>query len=321
MRIKRAALSGGIFLSLVIVLSAFARIFAEPAAVVIQVSGSVQVQRAGQSAAAPATVGLALNAGDKVIVGSGAKAVLLHRSGKMEPTSATLTITEPSSQQPQGMAKQALQTIAQVATTNARVQPNRQGMIRPVQGEAVLIAPRNGIKLMDVRPTFTWFKHSDGAQYVVQLRRVNPAGGAIVRFQAGTDTVFHYPANELPLIPGAEYEWTVGLVSGGRPATVQRFKVISGEEFQAVATTLRELLTAGIDPSTDGAFVLGLAYRDAGLFYEANRVVGQLAKSGVKGRIFHMLRGEVLDAIGDLDGAAKAFAAADAESPTDDRND
>ena len=63
--------------------------------------------------------------------------------------------------------------------------------------------------------------------------------------------------------------------------------------------------------------LLALAYRDAGLFYEANRVVEQLTKVGSKGRIFHLLRGEVLDAIGNLDGAAKAFAAADAEPPTE----
>lgn len=318
MRTKRAALSGGIVLSLVIVLAAFTRMLAEPAAVVIQLSGPVQVQRAGQAAPAPASVGFALNAGDKVILGAGAKAVLMHRTGKMEPISASTTITEPSSAQPQGMAKQALQTMAQVATTNARTQPNRQGMIRPIQGEVMLISPRNGefgVRLLDVRPTFTWARLNDDAQYIVQIRRINPAGGAIMRFQAGKDTVFHYPSNASPLIPGAEYEWTVGPVTGGRPASVRKFKIVSAEEFQAVATTLRELLTAQIDPATDGAFVLALAYRDAGLFYEANRVVEQLVKNGTKGRILYMLRGEVLDAIGDVEGASQAFKAADAEPP------
>ena len=189
-------------------------------------------------------------------------------------------------------------------------------MIRPVSDEPIPISPRNGIKVMDVRPTFTWFKVGSATQYTVQIRRVNPAGGQIMRFQA-TDTTFHYPANAIPLVPGAEYEWTVGVGSGGRIANLVRFKVVSGDEFNQVASTLRELHTAGIDPAGDGAFVLALAYRDAGMFYEANRVVEQLNKLGTKGRIFHLLRGETLDAIGDLDGASKAFQAADSVPATE----
>lgn len=313
MRNFRKQLSALVLLGFIMATAAFARWSAEPAAVVVSVTGGVQVQRSGQSAAAPATVGLNLNAGDKVIVASGGKATLLYKSGKLEPATATVTIAEPNTPQPQGMFKQAVETVAQVATTNARVQPNRQGMIRPVAGEPVPIAPRNGVKVIDVRPTFTWFKVAGASQYTVQIRRVNPAGGAPVRFQS-SDTVFHYPSTTSPLVPGAEYEWTVGAGSGGRIGNVVRFKIVSGDEFNQIATTLRELHTAGVDPMGDGQFVMALAYREAGLFYEANRLTEQLSKSGTKGRIFFLLRGEVLDAIGDLDGASRAFQAADSES-------
>ena len=315
MRKIRYQLSAVSLLGTVLVTAAFMSKLAEPAAVVVQVTGAVQVQRAVQGAPAAATVGLSLNAGDKVIVGSNGKATLLYKSGKMEPTSATVTIAEPAGQQSQGMFKQAVQTVAQVATTNARVQPNRQGMIRPVAGEPIPIAPRNGVKVLDVRPTFSWFKVSGATSYTVQIRRITPAGGTPLRFQTN-DTSFAYPSTAMPLLPGGEYEWTVGVGTGGRIANLVRFKVVSGEEFSQIATTLRELHTAGIDPTGDGAFVLSLAYRDAGLFYEANRLIDQLAKAGAKGRIFYLLRGEVLDAIGELDAASKAFAAADLEPAT-----
>jgi hypothetical protein len=92
---------------------------------------------------------------------------------------------------------------------------------------------------------------------------------------------------------------------------------VTGEEFLQVATTLRELSTAGIDPATDGLFVLALAYRDAGLYYEAARAIEGLKATGAgKGRTYFFLRGEVLDAIGDVDGASRSFAAADGEPAT-----
>jgi hypothetical protein len=72
-------------------------------------------------------------------------------------------------------------------------------------------------------------------------------------------------------------------------------------------------VTSGIDPLGDGMFLTALAYRDAGLMYEASSVLERLGRTGAKGRAYYLLRGEVLDALGDLDSAAASFAAADAE--------
>lgn len=291
---------------------AFVRMSADPSAVVVQITGGVQVQRSGGAPVA-ANVGQSLMPGDKVIVGSGAKAVLLYKTGKMLTTSQTMTVADAQRDKPGGLFNQTVTTLAQVATTNARTQPNRQGMIRPIQGEPAPISPRNNVKVGDLHPAFTWFKLADAKSYIVQIRRVDPFANRPERFNVSGDTMWSYPASATPLIPGAVYEWTVANANGGRPATVQRFRVMSGADFSHVATTLNELVTSGIDPLGDGLFLTALAYRDAGLMYDAGRLLDRLEASGAKGRAYYLLRGEVYDALGDLDSAAKAFSTADAE--------
>jgi hypothetical protein len=312
----KGSLKFSVLLITVFVSAAFFRWSADPSAVVVSVSGGVQVQRAGQSAATAAAVGLSLMPGDKVIVGNGAKATLLYKTGKMLATTASVTIEDAQRDKPGGLFSQTVTTIAQVATTNARAQPNRQGMIRPIAGEPAPIAPRNGLKVADLHPTFTWFKLPDAKAYIVQLRRVEPFASKPERFNVSGDTAWVYPGNATPLIPGAVYEWTVADANGGRPARPQRFRLLSGDDFNHVASTFNELLSAGIDPVGDGLFLTALAYRDAGLMYDASKILDRLAAGGAKGKAYYLLRGEVYDALGDLDAAAAAFATADAEPNT-----
>ncbi|HUP89652.1 MAG TPA: hypothetical protein VM100_09885 [Longimicrobiales bacterium] len=298
---------------LAVTTAAFVRWSADPSAVVVQISGGVQVQRVGQSAAVPASVGLSLVPGDKVIVGSGAKATLLYKTGKMVPVSANTTIEDAQRDQPGGLFKQTVTTLAQVATTNARTQPNRQGMIRPIQGEPAPISPRNSVKVGDLHPGFIWFKVADATSYIVQIRRVEPFASRPERFTATGDTTWSYPSNATPLIPGAVYEWTVASANGGRPASPQRFRVMGADDFTRVAGTMNELIAAGVDPLGDGLFLTALAYRDAGLMYDASRMLDRLEANGAKGKAYYLLRAEVFDALGNIDAATKAFATADAE--------
>jgi hypothetical protein len=305
--------SWGLLLVLVTLTSAaFVRWSADPSAVVVQISGGVQVQRAG-SAPAPAAVGLGLMPGDKVIIAAGGKAVLLYKTGKMTTTSQSVTIEDAQRDKPGGLFNQTVTTLAQVATTNARSQPNRQGMIRPIAGEPTLIAPRNGVKVASTRPIFAWLRVPDATSYTVQVRRLSPMPGKPERFTVGSDTSWTYALSAAPLLPGAVYEWTVAS-STGRPASVQQFRVMTSDDFARVASTINELIAAGIDPNDDGLFLTALAYRDAGLMYEASRILDRLEANGAKGRTYFQLRGEVFDALGNLDAAAKAFASADAES-------
>lgn len=285
---------------------------ADPEAVVIRSTGAVEVERADSILSA--VVGTALEPGDRLRVPEGGSAVLMYRTGRIVNATTSLTIGPAGSGETGSVYRQTLQTLVQVATTDAARQPNRQGMIRPVPGEAVPVAPRNGIRVIDMRPSFTWFGVPDAGSYMVQIRRMDIRGARPVRFDAGTDTVWTYPAAEAPLVPGGTYRWTVAAMPGGRPAQEVEFRVIDAADLATLAGRLDELAVAGVDPAGDGLFLTALWYRDADLAYEAERALARLAANGAgAGRTFHLLHGAVLDRIGDLDRAADAFRAADAE--------
>lgn len=285
---------------------------ADPAAVVVKKTGEVKAQREGRTL--PVTVGFSLEPGDRLLVPAGAQAVLLYRTGKMATETGNVTIEARESEQVGRTFQQAAQTLTQVATTNAARQPNRQGMIRPAPGMAQPIAPRNDVAVMDVRPGFTWFAVPGAESYTIQLQRTDLAGARPERFQVGGDTTWAYPAAAPPLVPGASYRWTVAAGASGRPAAMQSFRVIGAAEYAALAERLSTVSASGVDPMGDGLFLTALWYRDAGLFYEADRALARMAADGTGGgRIFHLLRGEVWDRLGELERASEAFQAADRE--------
>jgi hypothetical protein len=243
----------------------------------------------------------------------------------METARGPITISDTKASQPAGLFSRTVQTLSVVATTDARAHPNRQGMIRPIAGSAVPISPRNQIKILAVRPTLVWFKIPEAPAYVVQVRRVDaactsaaadarPAYCKPVRFEAGADTSFTVPAKEVALARGGTYEWAVAPTSGGRVSEGQRFQIVDDKTNAEITAQLKELRTAGINPATDGLFLSALAYRNAGLFYDAKRALERLPTAAAQGKPYHQLKGEVLDALGDLEGAAREFSQADAQT-------
>lgn len=285
----------------------------EPVALLVQMSGDVTVQRADAGATEAGVVGLPLNVGDRVVVANGGRAIVLYRTGRMQKADATVTIeAPPEGGEPAGLFAQTMRTLGQVATTDAKDQPNRQGMIRPIAGAPVPILPRNEIKVLDVRPTFTWFAVPGVDEYMIQLRRVAPDQGEPVRFRVRGDTTWTLPAAAAPLVPGSTYEWTVGGVGGGRVAEPQKFRVVSSMDLGRLEETFDDMARAGMNPDTEGLFLTALAYRDAGLFYEAKKALDRMEAEGVAaGRSYHMLRGEVYNALGELGRAEQAFARAE----------
>ena len=289
---------------------------AEPVALLVKFQGDVQVQRVDAEEAVAGTIGMQLVPGDEVLVAQGAQAIVLYKTGRMVKAEATVKIEQPTESGESSLFANTVKTLGQVATTDARTQPNRQGMIRPIAGAPVPIAPGNKIKIVKVlsgRPTFTWFSVDGMDRYMVQIRRDGDNAGAPRRFEAGSDTVWTLPLSEAPLIPGATYMWTVGGPGAGRVAEEQRFTVASADDIALIQQTLNGLVEAGIDPAEDGLFLGALAYRDAGLYYEAQRALDRIEADGNgQGRAFFMLRGEVYDALGLLDQAERAFNMADA---------
>ncbi|MFO7894523.1 MAG: hypothetical protein R6U63_12380 [Longimicrobiales bacterium] len=280
---------------------------AEPVALLVKFEGDVNVQRADAETSEAGAVGMQLVPGDQVVVAAGSEAVVLYKTGQLVKAASTVTIEAVETEESSSLFTNTLRTLGQVASTDARTQPNRQGMIRPIAGAPVPIAPRNRIKVLDVRPTFTWFSVDGTSEYMIQLQRQGADSPAPVRFQVGEDTTWTLPLTEPPLVPGATYVWTVGSPAG-RVAEPKRFTVASAEDIAAVQEAMTNLIGAGIDPATDGLFLTALAYRDAGLFYEAHRAIAEIEENGNgTGRAFFMLKGEVLDTLGMVDAAARAF--------------
>ena len=278
----------------------------DPVAMVVRVTGAVRVQRAGIGAAAPATVGMRLMAGDRLDLPGGAQAVLLYVSGRRETLTQSLTIAAPEQAQRAGVFDRTVSTLNAVASTDARQQPNRQGMIRPIAGAATLMSPRNDIKVVDLRPTFVWSPVPGATGYTIQIRSGD--GVTRKRFDVGRDTVWTLPATEPPLAPGERYHWTVAPSGGGRVAEEKTFRTLSSSEYRSIEEGMAQLRSAELDPWSDGLFLAALVFRDEGLFYEADRALRQLENGDAAlGQAYYLLRGEVYDALGLLELAATSF--------------
>lgn len=278
----------------------------DPAALVVKVQGEVQVRHSG--AATPATVGTRLVAGDEVVPGSGARAVLITRTGAQQVVTQATTVQTPTGGGNPDLFARALSTLAQAATADARSAGGRQGMIRPIPGEPTLVAPRNGLTVTGARPTFSWMPVDGVTEYTLQLRKVD--GGRPARFEvAGTEWTL--PAGEAALEAGAEYAWTVA-PKGGRPTREQRFRVMGPEDGQALAETLERIRSLGMDPQGDGLFLAAVVYRDMELWYDAASALEGVEGGGTMSPDLYMLKGEILNVLGHEEEARKAFDKADA---------
>jgi len=91
-----------------------------------------------------------------------------------------------------------------------------------------------------------------------------------------------------------------------------QFQVLALDRHDALNEQLGILLEAGLDPEGDGAFMAAVIYREAGLFYDAAAALGFLEDAGQPlGVEAFLLKGDIMDAIGDLEAAQAAFDQAD----------
>ena len=279
-----------------------------PAALVVKLQGEVSIRRAG--ATAPAAVGARLEPGDEVVPAAGARAYLVHRSGQTQVVAERTTIAAPAAGTAQGdVFSRTVRVLAQAANSNARTQPNRQGMIRPIPGEPVLVAPRNGIKVSGVYPTFRWLPVEGATGYTLQLRS---EGERPRRFQLGAVTEWTLPEKEAALVPGRTYQWTIA-PTGGRPTREVPFTVLADAERQQLASGIEAISGLGLDPRGEGQLLAVVVFTDLGRYYDAAAALDRMETAGdALGPDLYLLKGEVLDALGRLDEARAAFDRADA---------
>ena len=281
----------------------------DPAALVIRLQGDVQIRQSGAAAAA-AVVGDRLMPGDEVLPTSGARAFLITRTGATQQVTEATTVASPPAGQSSDMFARALSTLAQAATTDARNAGGRQGMIRPIPGEPVLVAPRNGLTVTSARPTFSWMAVEGATGYTIQVRRVDPAGERPMRFQLGNQTEWTLPDSVAELTPGGEYAWTVAPMRG-RPTREQRFHVIDPSVQTELQGYLDQVVDMGLDPQGDGLFLTAVIYRDMDLFYEAEDALERLEEAGDLSAELYLLKGEILNYLGRSEEATEAFNKAD----------
>ncbi|MFP3947218.1 MAG: hypothetical protein ACOC8K_00200 [Gemmatimonadota bacterium] len=294
------------------VLPGAAWVQAAPTAVVIVVEGSVQVESGG-APPVEATVGTRLSTGDRVLPESGSRAVLIERGGNRIEVTEASTVRAPSSGGGAAgdgdMFSRTVQVLGQVAGAETENLMDRQGMIRPIPGEPVLVSPRNQLAIMSSRPRFVWRPVDGAAGYTVQIRT---PGSEPLRFTGVRDSTWTYPEAAPVLVPGTEYWWTVAPAGSGRAAREQRFRVIDADEYERVTRDLANLEELGLDPWDEGAFLTAVLFADAGLYYDAAGALEFLEDSGISlGADAYLLKGELLIELGDAGGARKAFEAAD----------
>lgn len=280
-----------------------------PAALVLRVRGDVQVRHGGGSPVG-ASVGERLMAGDEVLPGGGALAILITRTGATQRVTEATTVTAPRGAGSSDMFTRAMATLAQAASTDVTV-GGRQGMIRPIPGKTSLVSPRNGLTVRSDRPTFAWTA-TPGQTFDLMLR--NTTGGRPEVFEVGTDTTWTYP-DDLPALEfGATYAWTifVGGRNGGRAQPPQEFRVIDIPEFAQLSEFMDEIEEFGLDPMSDGLFLTVVAFRDLDLFYDAGEAIAGIEDQGEMSADMYMLKGEILNMLGREAEARAAYDKADA---------
>jgi hypothetical protein len=281
----------------------------DPAALLVQLSGDVQVRRAG-SAPAAAAVGSRLVPGDELLPATGARAVLILRTGAQQVVTSPTTVAQPSAGGDPTLFNRAVATLAQAASAEARASGGRQGMIRPIPGEPVIVAPRNGLTVTSTRPTFEWMAVDGAEGYTIQVRKLE-SGARPVRFQVENASSWTLPDDQPALAHGATYAWTVA-PRPGRPTREQEFRVLDEEQASSLDARLEEISMLGMDPHGDGLFLTAMIYREMDLFYDARSALGGVEDQGAMSADLYLLKGEILNMLGHAEEARAAFDRADA---------
>ena len=280
----------------------------DPAALVIRLQGDVSVTHGGASPA-PAALGERMFVGDGVLPASGAQAVLMTRTGASQIVTQQTMVAEPRGAGNPDIFARAMRVFAQAADADEDI-GLRQGMIRPITGETVLVGPRRDLAVSDGRPTFVWTS-TPGSSYDLMIRKSE--GGRPMIFEVGPDTTWTYPDDEPELEAGADYKWTVfvGGRRGGRPLPEDSFRVISLVESVELEDYMEEISVFGLDPMTDGLFLTVIALRDMELFYDARDALDEVESQASLSADLYQLKGEILAELGHGEAAREAFDRAD----------
>jgi hypothetical protein len=237
---------------------------AESVAMIIEASSRVEVRRLAEPARRRAATGLRLAAGDSVFVPAGSSIVLLMRSGRMEQLSASLVLSAPGNAA-EGLARAALRPSAPASASER---------VRPVEGGAAPVSPRNAVLVRADDVAFHWLPMTGATGYTVHLNL--PDGQGFARYPVGTDTTWTPPSGLM--VPGTTYSWTVLATGGSRVDRPVTFRVIGDSAWAAVQGSL-----GAVDQEVQDAgarlLLRALTFIEAGLLHDAERELAALVRS------------------------------------------
>ncbi|HSJ10353.1 MAG TPA: hypothetical protein VK928_10575 [Longimicrobiales bacterium] len=236
----------------------------ESVAMIIEASSRVEVRRLSEPSRRRASTGLRLAGGDSVFVPPGSMIVLLMRTGRMEQLSTSLVLPEPRDP-PAGLARAALRP----ATPSSAAE-----RIRPLEGGAAPVSPRNAVLVRADEVTFRWLPMPGATGYTVHLNL--PNGQGFARYPVGADTAWTAPAGLL--VPGSTYSWTVLAGGGSRVDTPVTFRVIGDTAWAGVQASLRGH-DANVMDTAARLLLRALTFVEAGLLYDAEREFRALVES------------------------------------------
>lgn len=256
----------------------------EPVGLLSRVSGSVQIVRAGQRAAAAARTAELVFAGDRLTTERGSEAVVLFcpQSKSVTLTAGSELVFEPAALRvTRGkLSGERLVGSCRLPTSIALAAASRQqsGMMR-LRGPNLLLRAPSRSAVATLRPHFYWDPVDNARGYDI---RVMNREERILWRDTVTSTEAPYPEGAPALEWGQKYWWRVAARDGEDTLgeVGSWFQILPAGQADSVRSTeadLRRLLDE--NPADNGPrFLLAFLYDENGILHEAARTYGDLAE-------------------------------------------
>ncbi len=297
-----------------------ARAADEPLALLVKLTGRVQVTPVSATKPQPAQFGRPLMRGERLHVPAGGSATVFFNDGNVIELGEKSTIVISGRAAPRGtsgsaMPAEVFKTVAKNLVAGSR----ETGLVAlaPLRGGAeaapLLESPRRTQVLAD-RPAFAWRAVDGATRYRLA---VSDDRGELWRREV-TGTTLDYPADAEPLVRGAEVLWEVEALSDTDALRKEEssFTVASADEADLIRTQAGRIREATGAASTDVALYLeGVYLAGHGVYGEAAERLRELCALTPEAAPAHEALGQAYRSMGLNDRAREELEKAKALAP------
>jgi hypothetical protein len=257
----------------------------EPTAIVTSFSGSVRIERDGESVPLDAMVQLFED--DRIVTGEDGKIVILYPSGKFRSIGVSMSIILSSQESGESVDRSGEERTEGetevVGEGNGDFEPlfafnaaaERVGTRKSVRADDTtgifILCPGNSI-ILEERPDIVWTTVSDAEEYSVRIQRMSEVIGESTL----QDTILPYPEDWIVLERNRSYVLKIEALSGGKSiiSKLVRFKVLSEEKTKVIEKEKDAIVEDSPDEVTEHLLLSEL--------YKENRLlalaIGELKK-------------------------------------------